>query len=84
MDQVAANTAFSSFINNPSLNASQIRFVNLIIQYLTTNGVITAEKLFEPPFTEINSNGLLGVFGQTQAQEVVQLIEKINQQAIAI
>jgi type I restriction enzyme R subunit len=82
MDQVAANTAFSSFINNPSLNASQIRFVNLIIQYLTTNGVITAEKLFEPPFTEINSNGLLGVFGQTQAQEVVQLINEINQKAM--
>jgi type I restriction enzyme R subunit len=82
MDQTAANTAFSSFINNPSMNASQIRFVNLLIQYLTTNGVITAEKLFEPPFTEINSNGLLGVFGQTQAQEVVQLINDINQKAM--
>ena len=64
------------------MNASQIRFVNLLIQYLTTNGVITAEKLFEPPFTEINSNGLLGVFGQTQAQEVVQLINDINQKAM--
>jgi type I restriction enzyme R subunit len=82
MDQTAANAAFSSFINNPSMNAFQIRFVNLIIQYFSTNGVITAEKLFEPPFTEINSNGLLGVFGQTQAQEVVQLINEINQKAM--
>jgi hypothetical protein len=44
--------------------------------------VITAEKLFEPPFTDINSSGLLGVFGQTQAQEVVQLINDINQKAM--
>lgn len=42
MDLTAANTAFSSFINSPSINASQIRFVNMIIQYLSTNGVITA------------------------------------------
>ena len=66
------------------MNASQIQFVNLIIQYLTTNGVITAEKLFEPPFTEINSNGLLGLWGQTLAQEVVMLIEKIKQQGILV
>jgi type I restriction enzyme R subunit len=81
LDQTAANAAFSTFINNPSMNASQIRFVNMIIQYLTTNGVITADKLFEPPFTEISSNGLLGVFGQTMAQEVVHLIDGINQRA---
>jgi type I restriction enzyme, R subunit len=82
LDLSAANAAFGSFVNNPTLNAAQIRFVNMIIQYLSTNGVITTDKLFEPPFTEINSNGLLGVFGQTQAQEVVQLINEVNQKAM--
>jgi type I restriction enzyme R subunit len=80
----AANEAFSSFINNPSLNSSQIRFVNMIIQYLTTNGVITAEKLFEPPFTEVNDNGLLGVFNQQDASDVVALIEYVNKRALAV
>lgn len=84
LDQAAANTAFSSFINNPSMNASQIRFVNMIIQYLSTNGVITSDKLFEPPFTDISNQGLLGVFNNQQAGEVVQLIESINQNAKAI
>ena len=84
LDQDAVNTAFSSFINNPSLNASQIRFLNMIIQYLTTNGIVEVEKLFEPPFTEISNNGLLGVFNQTQAGEVVELIKTVNIRAEAV
>lgn len=83
LDLEAANTAFSKFINNPSLNASQIRFVNMIIQYLTTNGMIEADNLFEPPFTEISNQGILGVFSQQQATEVISLIEHINGKAKA-
>ena len=84
LDQEAANTAFSSFINNPSLNASQIRFVNMIIQYLSTNGIVEVEKLFEPPFTDISNHGLLGVFNQQQAGEVVGLIARVNHRAEAV
>ena len=84
MDQAASNAAFSNFVNNPSMNAAQIRFVNLIIQYLNTNGVITADKLFEPPFTEINDKGLLGLFNKDDANNLVQTLESINRQALAI
>jgi type I restriction enzyme R subunit len=83
LDIEAANQAFSGFINNPSLNASQIRFVNLLIQYLTTNGVITAERLFQPPFTDISTNGLLGVFQGREAETIVRTIDSINQSAVA-
>lgn len=78
LDLHAANEVFSKFINNPSMNVQQIRFVKTIIQYLTTNGVIEAEHLFSPPFTEISSHGLLGVFDNQQAQDLVKLIEEIN------
>jgi type I restriction enzyme R subunit len=84
LDVAAANQAFGQFINNPSLNSSQIRFLNLIIQYLTNNGVITAEKLFEPPFTDISTNGLLGVFNDTSAREVIDILEDIGNKAKAI
>ena len=84
MDQSAAQTAFSKFINNPSLNAPQIRFLNLIVQSLSTNGVLDAEKLFEPPFTDISSNGLLGVFSQQQADELVNVIKSVNATATAV
>lgn len=84
MDVDAANAAFSKFINNPSLNAQQIRFLNTIISYLTTNGVIEADKLFEPPFTEIATNGLLGVFNKQQAEEVVAVLNNVNRKAVAV
>jgi type I restriction enzyme R subunit len=84
LDLSAANAAFGSFVNNPTLNAAQIRFVNMIIQYLSTNGVITAEKLFEPPFTEINDRGLLGVFNKEDAENIVHTLDYINQLAAAM
>jgi type I restriction enzyme R subunit len=51
---------------------------------LTANGIVEVEKLFEPPFTEISNNGLLGVFNQTQAGEVVELIKTVNIRAEAV
>lgn len=82
MDQSATNEAFSKFINNPSLNASQIRFVNMIIQYLTTNGVIEADNLFEPPFTELSNQGILGIFNNQDTKEIISLIDSIRSNAI--
>jgi type I restriction enzyme R subunit len=84
LDQSAANAAFSRFINNPALNPAQIRFVNLIIQSLTTNGVVEVEHLFSPPFTEISGHGLLGVFNQDEAEEVVTVLNAIDNTAVAV
>ena len=81
MDIQATRLAFSKFINNPALNPQQIRFVDMIIQYLSTNGIIDIEKLFEPPFTDISSHGLLGVFNKDQVDELVRTINLVNEAA---
>jgi type I restriction enzyme R subunit len=83
LEQAAVRDAFSKFINNPSLNAAQIRFMDMIIQYLATNGTIETEKLFEAPFTEVSDNGILGVFNDQQAREVVEVLEVIQKRALA-
>src|SRR5215203_2507382 len=84
LDQQAAKDAFSRFINAPALNPQQIRFLDTIINYLTVNGTIEPAALFEPPFTDIASNGLIDVFNQDQAAEIVYMVERINQNAIAV
>jgi type I restriction enzyme R subunit len=81
LDIDAANAAFSKFINNPSLNVQQIRFVNMIVQYLSVNGTIDIEKLFEPPFTDIADNGIIGVFNTDQANEIKTVISNIDRKA---
>jgi hypothetical protein len=37
LDAGAVREAFSTFINTPSLNAQQIRFLDLLVQYLSSN-----------------------------------------------
>ncbi|GAB3542499.1 DEAD/DEAH box helicase family protein [Pontibacter brevis] len=81
LDITSAREVFSKFINNPSMNPQQIRFMDMIIQYLCTNGCIEIGKLFEAPFTEVSSKGLLGVFSPDEANEVVSLLEQVNQYA---
>jgi type I restriction enzyme R subunit len=84
LDLEAAREAFSKFINNPALNAKQIRFVDTIIQSLGSNGVVEASALFEPPFTDIANNGLIGVFNKEQADELVTILSDIKQNTLAV
>ena len=57
-------------------------FINNIITYLTKNGVIDKSMLFEPPFTDIHDQGLLGVFDDADAHKVISLVDRINGNAL--
>lgn len=82
LDVEAAKAAFARFINAPAMNPQQIRFVDTIINYLTVNGTIDPDALFAPPFTDIASNGLMDVFNQDQAAEILSMVEQVNQHAV--
>ena len=77
----AAKSAFSKILINQTLNAQQIRFVDMIINYLTVKGIIEPSLLFESPFTDINASGIMGVFDVEVSQKIIELIEEINQKA---
>ena len=56
LDANAANEAFSEFLTNQNLNANQIRFVKLIIDYVVKNGFIDDNKILtEDPFRQVGS-----------------------------
>lgn len=82
LDLTAAQDAFAGFIQTGSLRADQLTFIDTIITHLTKNGMIDKEMLFEPPFTHINDQGLLGVFDGADAGKVIKLIEKVNSNAL--
>lgn len=82
MDVNAAKSAFSEFLNKGNLSADQITFLDNIIDFFTKNGLIESSMLFEPPFTDINDQGLLGVFESGEAARIVKIIEKINENAM--
>lgn len=78
----AAQEVFAEFIQVGNLKADQMTFINNIIRYLTQNGVIDKEMLFEPPFTNIHQDGLIGVFNETDARKVIQLVGAVNDNAL--
>lgn len=56
VDRHAVNEAFSEFLSEERLNLNQIRFVNLIVDYIVANGNIDDNKvLMEEPFRSVGS-----------------------------
>jgi len=53
-------------------------FINQIFIHLEKNGTIEAGLLFETPFTNVNDQGLLGIFDDAASTRIIQLIERVN------
>ena len=81
LDILAAQEVFAGFIQAGQLRADQMTFINNNINYLTKNGTIEKKMLFEPPFTNIHDQGLFGVFDDAQVTNVINLIDKVNDNA---
>ncbi|TDR31051.1 DEAD/DEAH box helicase family protein [Hydromonas duriensis] len=82
LDVNAAQAVFAEFIQAGHLSADQMTFINNIIRYLTINGVIDKNMLFTPPFTDLNDQGLLGVFDEIQSKMILDLLSQVSENAI--
>ncbi|HKY41502.1 MAG TPA: DEAD/DEAH box helicase family protein, partial [Pyrinomonadaceae bacterium] len=83
LDQQAAKRAFRDYLESKNLTANQIRFIDLIIDYLTKNGVMEPSLLYEAPFTDYSSKGLDGIFLDPDAAAIVSILDSIHQAAVA-
>ncbi|MGB3495307.1 MAG: DEAD/DEAH box helicase family protein [Elainellaceae cyanobacterium] len=79
LDRNAAKQAFAQYLEGSSFSANQIRFVETIIDYLTQNGVMDPGLLYEPPFTDADPDGLDGVFGDDDADQLVAIVRSFNE-----
>jgi len=83
LDRQAAKRAFRNYLEDKTLTANQIRFIDLVVDYLTRNGVMEADLLYEPPFTDHSTSGLDGVFDNRRADGIVDILNSIRQSAVA-
>lgn len=83
LDSAAAQEAFAEFLNAGNLTADQMTFINNIVNYLTHNGQIEVNRLFESPFTAINPAGLGGVFEKEAMVRIIGIVEEVNGNAVA-
>ena len=81
LDREAANQVFSKFLSDESLNAKQISFVKLIVDYIVENGCLETKVLTQEPFKSYGSVQLLFQHQLPILRNIVQTIELINDRA---
>ncbi|MCG8097587.1 MAG: restriction endonuclease subunit R, partial [Candidatus Thiodiazotropha taylori] len=79
MDRNAAKEAFAEYLDESRFNSQQIRFVNTIIDFLTSNGVMSPAQLAQPPFSDIHFEGVFGLFEDEDVSNLTGSIKKIGE-----
>jgi type I restriction enzyme, R subunit len=83
LDREAAKQAFSEFLVGRTLTANQNEFLNLVIDFLTARGVMDPRLLYEPPFTDIDSRGVEGVFEHPDVLRLVEILKDVERRTAA-
>ncbi len=83
LDRAAAKEAFAEFLAGKTLSANQIEFVDMVINYLTEHGVMTAARLYESPFTDIAPHGPDDLFTFDDVNDLVLVLSRIRSSAVA-
>lgn len=83
LDHEAAMAAFSTFINDQSLNQKQIAFVHKVIQHIELNGYMeNPAELTKPPFDK--PIGFLKLFDAKTRKELVDTINTVRENAVKV
>jgi type I restriction enzyme R subunit len=80
LDPKYLDMQFTKFIQqNHDLNPTQLKFIQMLQNHISKYGAIKLETLFEPPFTNVHSEGIYGVFPDTnQVNQIIGLVKEIN------
>jgi len=80
VDPQAVEEHFKKFLHShPDLGAQQVRFMNLLKNYIAQHGSIVIEKLYEAPFTSVSHEGLDGVFTSDDVGELITVLKPFIQ-----
>ena len=71
----------AEFIDGRALTANQIEFTDLIIYYLTERGVLEPRRLYESPFTDIDDQGVNGVFPAVDVKLLLEVLDAVREKA---
>jgi type I restriction enzyme R subunit len=83
MDASKVDEHLKAFVQQyPTLNSNQIRFLELLKAHISTYGAIELERLWEAPFTSLHTDGIDGVFVDSeQIDALLELLQNLNENA---
>src|SRR5690606_35247167 len=75
-DPQAIEEHFKGFLHaHPTLTAQQVRFMNLLKNYIAQHGSIVIETLYDAPFTSVSHEGIDGVFKPADVGELIAVLK---------
>ncbi|MGL4177433.1 MAG: type I restriction-modification enzyme R subunit C-terminal domain-containing protein, partial [Dermatophilaceae bacterium] len=77
-----ATKAFETYLDGTAFSANQIRFVTLIVDKLTTHGVVEPGRLFESPYTDHAPTGPDYVFPDADVEIIIDTLHHITRTAV--
>ncbi|GAB3580673.1 DEAD/DEAH box helicase family protein [Calidifontibacter terrae] len=75
LDRAAANEAFAQFLDESKFSENQIRFVSLIVDELTANGIMEPARLYESPYLD---RGHVDAVFPEDYEVIVEILREVN------
>lgn len=82
LDRESAAQAFSQYLADTAYTATQIDFINLIVEHLTENGVMEARRLYESPFTDHAPRGPDMIFPDADVNQLIVILDEVRSHAL--
>ncbi|WP_432509798.1 DEAD/DEAH box helicase family protein [Kineococcus sp. SYSU DK001] len=82
LDRQAATELFAEFLDETTFSVDQVRFVQLVIDHLTANGIVEVKALYAPPFTDRAPHGPDSVFADEQVDTIVARLRDARRRAL--
>ncbi|WP_409429060.1 DEAD/DEAH box helicase family protein [Mycobacterium sp. SMC-11] len=82
LDRQAAAEAFGAYLDGTKFTVDQIRFVNLVVDELTDNGVMEPARLYESPYTDHAPRGPEGMFDEADVDRIVAILRGVKSHAV--
>ncbi len=77
LDPEGVDEAFKAFVHKyPRLSSQQLAFLQLLKNHIAQHGGIDIERLYEPPFTNLDTDSVDGLFADAgQADEIMLILQ---------
>ena len=81
MDADAVQQRFTEFAQaHPNMASHQLKFLELLQNHIAKFGSIKTDELYQPPFTSLHTDSLDGLFEESLANEVFEIIGSFQPQ----
>lgn len=82
LDREAVMAEFAALLDEQHYNERQIRFIQMIIDELCTNGVMDPGRLFEMPYTDNAPTGPTALFTPDEVKDIAGIMRRLSDSAL--